>query len=309
MNKMNYLILILQLMIGISGAMAQSRSVVFTFDDLPGTHGDLADFKYINSHLLDILSEHEVPAVGFVNESKLYVDGEPDQRYMELIRSWLDAGQELGNHTYSHVYIDQASIEEYREEVIRGEMITRPLMNEFGEDLRYFRHTQLRTGPTETYRQQLNRFLEEKGYTVAPVTIDNDEYIYAYCYQEAGARNDQEARKLIREEYISYMIRIFDFYESLSVKFLGYEVNQILLLHANSLNADTLDELIPILRDRGYQFITLEEALKDEAYSLPEAQSERGLSWLFRWMLAQGAEPDEQPSVSNAIMVMFNRYR
>ena len=41
------------------------------------------------------------------------------------------------------------------------------------------------------------------------------------------------------------------------------------------------------MKQRGYKFIALEEALKDEAYKLPAAQLQRGLSLLHRWMLAK----------------------
>jgi hypothetical protein len=43
----------------------------------------------------------------------------------------------------------------------------------------------------------------------------------------------------------------------------------------------------------------LREALKDEAYKLPEAQSKRGLSWLHRWMLAKGLPMKEEPGEPN----------
>jgi hypothetical protein len=49
------------------------------------------------------------------------------------------------------------------------------------------------------------------------------------------------------------------------------------------------------MQKRGYKFITLDEALKDEAYKLPEVQSNRGLSWLHRWMLAKGLPMKEEP--------------
>ena len=43
-----------------------------------------------------------------------------------------------------------------------------------------------------------------------------------------------------------------------------------------------------MFRARGYRFITLDAALEDPAYTLPEAPAARGLSWLYRWMLAKG---------------------
>lgn len=303
------LIIITQVLLFSTILYGQNRSVAITFDDLPGTHGDAEQMEYINTRLLKVLSEENIPSIGFVNESKLHVNDEPDSSYISLIRLWLESGMELGNHTYSHVFINQTTIDEYKDEVRKGEIITRPLMEEFGRELTHFRHPQLRTGPTEEYLEQLNAFLAEENYTIAPVTIDNDEYIYAYCYHEAVERGDQEAQAWIKKDYLHYMSGVFTYYENLSDDFLGYELNQILLLHANLLNAESLDELIRMLDSRDYDFITLEKALTDEAYALPEVQADRGISWLHRWMLAQGIQPDDQPAVSTEIMEMYNRFR
>jgi hypothetical protein len=56
-----------------------------------------------------------------------------------------------------------------------------------------------------------------------------------------------------------------------------------------------------MVRGRGYRFVTLEQALSDDAYKLPTAQTPRGLSWLHRWRLAKGLplrmEPREPASI------------
>lgn len=288
---------------------SQSRSVSVTIDDLPGTHGDVEHYLNVNKKLLQTLIEHQVPAVGFVNESKLYTNGKANPELVQVLRDWLEVGMDLGNHTYSHVYINQTAIEDYKKEVLRGEIITRPLMVEYGQELRFFRHTQLRTGPTDDYRLALNAFLRDKKYTVAPVTIDNDEYIYAYCYYRAHRDGNEELMAEIKEDYLEYMKLIFTYYEELSESFLGFEPAQILLLHVNLLNADSLPELIDMIKTRGYQFITLDQALEDESYQLPVVQADRGLSWLHRWMLADGLTPEQQPGVSSEIRELFNDYR
>jgi hypothetical protein len=177
------------------------------------------------------------------------------------------------------------------------------ILREKGMKLRYFRHTQLRTGPTAEYKEGLNKFIAERGYTIAPVTIDNQEWVFAGAYRGAKQSGDQEQMTRVGAAYIKYMDETFAFFENLSKDFLGYEVKQTLLLHANELNADYLNELISLMRKRGYTFLSLEDALKDKAYALPEAQSKMGLSWIHRWMLAKGmemrAEPREPEWISN----------
>src|SRR5215218_3686404 len=110
-------------------AAAQRREVAVTFDDLPATYGGLEDYRRITTRLLESVRRNRVPAVGFVNERKLYRRGETDAR-TELLRAWLDAGLELGNHTYSHINPQRAPLDEYKDDVVRGETVTRMLLSE-----------------------------------------------------------------------------------------------------------------------------------------------------------------------------------
>jgi hypothetical protein len=308
-NVLKYKIIVLFIVLAVKPCFAQKRLVSITVDDLIATPADLFEYEYINEKNLEILKENNIEAIGFVNEIRLYTNSEPDTAKIKILQKWIEAGMKLGNHTFSHLFINNTSIEDYKKDVIKGELITRPLLKQYGKELEFFRHTQLRTGPTEEYRLELNEFLSNRGYKIAPVTIDNDEYIYAYCYTKAKEGGDLGLMKKIGKDYLTYMESIFEFYENLSLGFLGYEVPQILLLHANNLNADYLDDLVKIMNHRGYNFISIEEALKDNAYKLPEGTHPRGLSWLQRWMIMGGLQPDSQPEVSDFIQELYRGYR
>ena len=286
---------------------ASHRYVAFTFDDLPSTH--VINAKYIIEHLTEKLAKHQVPAIGFVNEIKLYSDDKPNQAQISLLEHWVDSGFDLGNHSYSHISIDKATLAEYKADVLRGEKITKEILGKRGKELKYYRHTQLRTGPTLEIKKDLEEFLKEHGYTVAPVTIDNNEYIFADIYKRARLKNDTAMMKTIGVAYLKYMETIVKHFEKLSLDFLGYEVKQILLLHANTLNADYLDELIQMFQNRNYEFISLDAALKDPAYQLEDVPVKKGLSWLHRWMLAKGLEIQEEPSEPEMISELFKSYK
>jgi len=284
------------------------REVAVTIDDLPAVYGDIVIMSDVTKKLLRSIQMHEIPAAGFVNESKLFVWGEIDAR-IELLKMWLDAGLELGNHTYSHPLINRTSLPDYKEDVIRGETVLRRLLSEKGRTLRYFRHPQLRTGPTPEYKKALDSFLAGRGYTIAPVTIDNNDYIFASVYRRARRRDDRKTMDQVVSAYIPYMEEIFEFFEKRSREVLGYEVRQVLLLHASELNADHFEDLVQMIKKRGYRFIPLEEALKDQAYRLPDVQCDRGLSWLHRWALAKNMDVHEEPQVPEFIAALFNEKR
>ncbi|HSD31897.1 MAG TPA: polysaccharide deacetylase family protein [Gemmatimonadales bacterium] len=273
------------------------RAVAYTFDDLPASRfTSLDDARSITARLLAHIRALGLPAIGFVNEGKLHSQpGEEDAR-AALLDAWLDAGLDLGNHTYSHLRLYDATLADFQADVLRGERVTRRLMAARGRHPRYFRHPTLNTGRDLATKRALERFLADNGYAVAPVTIDSDEYLYALAYDRARARGDRVMMDRLGRDYLRYMREIFGFYEQLSRSLLGREPAQVLLLHANALNADWLDELAAMIAGRGYRAVALDDALADPAYALPdEYVGPRGPSWLERWARTQGQEAGAPP--------------
>src|ERR1700731_3939668 len=105
------------------------RQVAVTIDDLPAGMADrlpAADITALTTKLLGTLRDQKIPAVGFVNEKKLYKIGEVDER-IKTLQMWLDYGFELGNHTFSHASLNQVGLKAWEDDVIRGETVTRLL--------------------------------------------------------------------------------------------------------------------------------------------------------------------------------------
>jgi peptidoglycan/xylan/chitin deacetylase (PgdA/CDA1 family) len=277
---------------------AGTRSLAFTFDDLPATRsGSLEEMRGITTRLLATLRSLDIPAIGFVNEVKLGTPGEEAAR-SALLAAWLDAGHELGNHTFRHPRLYDTPLEEFQADVLRGERVTRKLASARGRELRYFRHPTLNTGPDLATKAAFESFLAGHGYTVAPVTVDNDEYLYALAYDRARARGDRAMQERLGRDYLRYMGEIFGFYERLSQRLFAREIPQVLLLLANTLNADYLDELASMTAARGYRAVPLERALADEAYrTRDDYAGPRGISWLQRWAITRGEDPGEQPAI------------
>ncbi len=249
--------------------------------------------------LLDAVAAHGIPAVGFVNEGKLDVEGEGAAERaarVGVLRLWIDAGLELGNHTYSHRSLNRTPLEEFEADVVRGEPVTRALLAEKGRTLRYFRHPFLQVGLELDKRRAFERFLAERGYTVAPVTIDNDEYVFAAVYADALRRGERERAEKVAADYLEYMDGVFAFIEDVSRRLAGREIAQVLLIHANSLNADHFDALARRMEKRGYRFATLAETLADPAYALPDDYvGAWGISWLHHWELTAGKPRSPSP--------------
>ena len=274
------------------------RQVAITLDDLPAGMADrlpAADITAMTARLLGTLRDQKIPVVGFVNEKKLYKAGEVDER-IKALQMWLDYGFELGNHTFSHMSLNQNSLAAWEDDVIQGESVIRMLLAQKKMKLRYFRHPYLDTGRDLETRRKAEEFLAQRGYRIAPITLDGWDWMFAGVYEDAKKRNDTALQQQIVKDYLAYHDAQFAYFEQLSAKVVGYEPKQILLLHASNLEADHIGELLDVLRKRGYRFITLQDALSDSAYSLPDTYfGEEGSGWIEHWAITQGKIPSGAP--------------
>jgi beta-lactamase regulating signal transducer with metallopeptidase domain len=268
------------------------REVAVTFVNFPGNIYDAGRLTNKTRKLLRSLSANDVRAVAFVNDARLHKeDGSTDETRVQMLREWLDAGHELGNETAHHTSLYNVSVEAFEAEVLRGEPLMSKLLGEHGQRLRYFSYPYLNTGSNPEAKASVERFLRGRGYQIHPVTVDNMDWLFSHAYIEALRREDDVAAASIRADYIPYMERMFEFYEKYSREVAGREIPQVLMLTAGALNADCFDDLAQMMKRRGYSFVTLEQATRDEAYSLPDTYTgQRGDSWIARWAVTKGLQ-------------------
>lgn len=290
------LLLILAVLFGVASpasaapALPAPRQLAVTIDDLPFVEFDrveVAEARRRFDRIIAALRARHAPATAFVNEDKLERDGQIDPARRQLLVDWLDAGFDLGNHTYGHVDLHHVAVGEYEDAIVRGEATTKALLAARGRTLTWFRHPFLHTGRSDAVADEVGAFLAARGYRVAPVTLDNGEWIYARAYLAAQRDGDRAAAAELRHDYVRYLDAKAAYFEDESRRFLGRELPQILLIHANSLNADALPELLAMFQRRGYAFVDLATAAADPAY---REQPDRfrgagGISWLHRWAL------------------------
>src|SRR5690606_18820485 len=118
-------------------------------------------------------------------------------------------------------------------------------------------------------------------------------------------KHDKKLMKKVGDAYIPYMKAKLVYWEKQSKTLFGREIAQTLLIHANFINSEHLDDLAKMFKERGYEFVDLETALKDEAYAKADRYYGRaGISWLHRWALEEGREKLEkdEPSVPDFVL-------
>ena len=242
--------------------------------------------------LVRSIKRNKICAIGFVNESKLYHNG-IDQFQVRLLKTWVNNDLDLGNHTFSHPDYNSVSFNDFYKDILAGETISNELLGARGKSISYFRHPFLHVGDTKVKADSLSDFLASHGYRVAPVTIDNEDYLFALAYKRAKVKNDPNLMAKIGKDYVTYMEKKVRYFEIQANRLFGRNIKQILLLHASLLNSDYVDSLAKMLRRNNYDFVSMDKALKDETYQTEiSVYGKWGISWIDRWALSQRKKSD-----------------
>src|SRR5882724_10925864 len=103
----------------VAAAGPDRRPLLISVDDLPvaggGLHTDPGERELITRGLLGALAQHHVPAVGLVIWGNVRTGAD-----RVLMRRWLAAGHELGNHSASHLDFTKTSADAYIADVEAG---------------------------------------------------------------------------------------------------------------------------------------------------------------------------------------------
>jgi peptidoglycan/xylan/chitin deacetylase (PgdA/CDA1 family) len=267
---------------------AKPRQVVLTFDDIPlgqgqpGTRCNERELLRVSRSITAALIEIEAPSAAFLTTGNV-CDRLRTPVLSQVIETWEHAGAVIGNHGHRHLSLSRVPMAEYTADLALAES----LIHQAGglrSGTRFLRHPFLHVGPDIGTANALTSWLAEHRYTVAPVTIDNNEWIYARAYTVALGRGDSTMLRRLVPAYLAHLDQAFAFAESMSVSVVGEEIPQVLLLHANEINRDHIREVLRVIQRRGYQFIPLEEALAHPAYQRPTYYyGPWGISWLLRW--------------------------
>ncbi len=308
--------LILALVLGIFSAMQQSsvnaqtkindvkgRKMAVGFVSIPPVdrmENPPKDADATARLLIEKLKAHQVPAIGFVH-GQMISDGEKMYPVRtEIVRTWRDAGFEIGIGGYKHIWFHDTPFDEYVANAEKNEFITKKILAEKNLPLRYFSYPFLNNGKTTEDKNRFENWLTTRSLRSVKYTFDNQEWMYSFAYDAARKDNDVNTMKEIRVEYLDYMTKMTEHYEAYSQEMFGRDIAQTLVLTPSRLVTDTADEFFGFLAKRGYKFVSMDEAQSDEAYQTKEAlvDSKSGISWFERWQMAQGKKLLDEPKVS-----------
>ena len=260
--------------------------VALTFDDLPvfGAFRTAADGAVVTDDLLEGFKRHRWKVTGFVNELQLEAPDKPLR--IALLERWLDAGMDLGNHTFSHVSLNTTPADAYIAEIARDETVTGRLLADRGRSEHLFRYPYLETGQTQATHERVVEWLTGHGYTIVPVTMENSDWQFSAPYDDAVARGDVKEASRIREKYVAFTRAIVAWYEKAGTTLFDRQPRFVFLLHASRLNAASIDALAVILKQARLRVVPLSVAMSDPAYRTKDDYvGPDGNEWLERWSL------------------------
>lgn len=259
-------VIVTALMMALHGGGASrvaGQEVAITFDDLP-SHGPLPEGitrSDVARSILATLKEAKIPEIyGFVNAGKL----EKNPEDIEFLKLWREAGQPLGNHTYTHMNFNENTVAAFEENIEKNESILKTLME--GKDWHWFRYPYLWEGDTLEKRRAVRAYLKERGYRIAQVTMDFEDYAWNGPYARCMGKKDEKAIAWLKQSYLETASEYFALDQKMTQQIFGREIKHVLLMHVGAFDAVMLPQLLRQMKTEGYKFVTIAEAEADPAY-------------------------------------------
>jgi len=246
-----------------AAAAEAAPKIAITFDDLPA-HGPLPPGEtrmgVISKIIAALRDAHLPPAYGFVNGARI----EKQPADAAVLQAWHSAGNPLGNHSWSHMNLNQHSLEEFEQDVVLDEPVLASLMKQ--EDWHWFRYPFLAEGDTPAKDMAFRDFLREHGYKIAAVTMSFGDYLWNEPYRRCKVKDDTAAIATLEKSYLTAADEGVEYYRSLSHTLYRRDIPYVLLLHIGGFDAEMLPRLLQLYRAKGFEFVTLPEAERDEFY-------------------------------------------
>ena len=210
---------------------------------------------------------------------------------LAIQEEWLRSGNLIGSMTYKGRSSKRDDAKEFIETLSRNEQELSPLWSKFNRQQKYFRYPSLKLGDARRPRE-IADYLKQKGFVEVPATIDAraDHFSQPYC--AALTRGDQVCANFIGATFKSILLDKTQKARDAARRIAGREVKHILLIQANQLTADMLDELLRWYKALGVRFISIDEALKDPFYATEDVTSKAN-QILWDTKRAQGVKAPE----------------
>jgi len=184
-----------------------------------------------------------------------------------LQEEWLRSGNLIGSLTYKGLSPKKGTAQEFIDTLSRNEQELAPLWSKFQRKQKYFRFPALKLGMDAQRPREIRAFLKQNGIVEVPATIDARGDYFSQPYCAALARGDKVCANFIAATFKSMLLDKTQKARAAARKIAGRDVKQILMIQANQLTSDLLDELLRWYKAMGVRFISIDDALGDPFYA------------------------------------------
>ena len=269
-----------------------AQKLAITMDDLP-LNGILPPGVTRTETARDVVAilkkRHVPPVYGFINAQRL--EGNPDGA--EALKLWA-AAEPVGNHTYSHMDLEQNSAEAFEREIDENEPVLELLKldspgGSANDDWHWLRYPYLHEGDTVEKRRAVRAYLKTRGYQIAQVTLDWEDYMWNTAYTRCVEKNDAKSIEWLRTSYLSTASDFLDLGREQAKLIYGREINYVLLMHLGAFSSAILPDALDLLKKKGFKLVTLKEAESDSIYQGdPDVGLHDAGTLLDQWMQVKG---------------------
>jgi hypothetical protein len=183
---------------------------------------------------------------------------------------WLRSRNLIGSLSYRGLSPKKGTAQEFIDTLSKNEEELAPLWSKFPRKKKYFRYPSLKLGMDTQRPKDIRAFLKENGFIEVPATIDARGDYFSQPYCAALSRGDKVCANLISATFKSLLLERTHIARSAARKIVGRDVKQILMLQANQLTSDLLDDLLRWYKSMGVQFISIDDALADPFYAVED---------------------------------------
>lgn len=250
-------------------------TMAITFDDIPA-HGPLPpgiDRLAVIDGIIAALRTHGVTtAHGFFNAGF----GAGDPQAPDVVAHWRQAGFPLGNHSFSHLDLDQSGPAAFLADVVRNEPPLAQAMP--GADWHWLRYPFLHEGRTAADQDAVRKDLRHRGYRIAAVTMSFGDFGWNAPYARCAARQDKTEIAELERTYLAAASSAARRARTLSRLLYGRDIPYVLLMHVGAFDARMLPRLLDLYQSMGFRFVTLAQAERDPFYAAARNLSRPGPS-------------------------------
>jgi peptidoglycan-N-acetylglucosamine deacetylase len=212
-----------------------------------------------------------------------------------ILERWIAAGHPLGNHTYSHVSLNDVAPNAYLADLEHGELILQKLLP--GDpSWRFFRYPFLFEGNTLEKYDAVRRYLATHSYRIADVTIEAEDWLWNPVFARCSDQRNVGALAELRRGLVQAHVHELRYIRELTRLLTGRDIKHVLLLHIGAASADAVSVLLTAYEGEGVRWIDLPTALSDPFYAqAPRAAYPFGAALPYRVAKARAIERPPAP--------------